>query len=195
MKKENWQFVIKCETHCLVALHAPESKGVSWPGSKLMQCSTSLSSQPSSQQCMQRTQCRAHCSLYNTRWRLGISYEALHHSSSPFYYSIPPFHSIKCRHPLFAMFPGPFPPPDFDYTYSMQKNCKWSKTGGGGWPHTHEDIDQGFSCLSQHLRKHQAPTMPSMMVVVHGLATHSRAHTIILWYVRVWNGLGTRLGL
>ena len=57
--------------------------------SNFIQCSTSLASQPSSQQCMQRTQRRAHCSLYNTCGRLGMSYEAFHHSSSPFHYSIP----------------------------------------------------------------------------------------------------------
>jgi len=28
-----------------------------------------------------------------------MSYEAFHDSSSPFHYSIPPFHSTKCRHP------------------------------------------------------------------------------------------------
>ena len=32
-KKKNDKFLIKCETYC-GALHAPESKGVSWPGSK-----------------------------------------------------------------------------------------------------------------------------------------------------------------
>ena len=42
---------------------------------------------------MQRTQCRAHCSLYNHAGWLGMSYEAFHHSSSPFHYSIPLFHS------------------------------------------------------------------------------------------------------
>lgn len=28
--------------------------------------------------------------------------------------------------------------------------------------HTHEDIDQSFSCLSRYLRKHDALTMPGM---------------------------------
>jgi len=49
-----------------------ENNQMVYPGlgqsSKFIQCSTSLSSQPSSQQCMQRTQRRAHCSLYNTCW-------------------------------------------------------------------------------------------------------------------------------
>ena len=31
--------------------------------------------------------------------------------------------------------------------------------------HTHEDIDQGFSCLSRHLRKNDALTMNGMCVL------------------------------
>ena len=67
--------------------------------SKFIQCSTSLASQPSSQQCMQRTQRRAHCSLYNTCWIIRLWYSMKHSPSSPFHYSIPPFHSTECRHP------------------------------------------------------------------------------------------------
>jgi len=29
-----------------------------------------------------------------------MSYEAFHHSSNPFHYSIPSFHSTECRHPI-----------------------------------------------------------------------------------------------
>jgi len=56
--------------------------------SKFIKCSTSLASQPFRQQCMQRTQHRAHCSLYNTCWM--IKYVQ---------WSIPPFHSTECRRP------------------------------------------------------------------------------------------------
>jgi len=123
VKKEKWQFVIKCKTYCGAWLVCMHQRVKVYPGlgqsSKFIQCSISLASQPSSQQCMQRTQRRAHCSLYNTCWmvryRKGSSEfgevqihrtssnmfcEAFHHSSSPFHYSIPPFHSTECRHPL-----------------------------------------------------------------------------------------------
>jgi len=90
VKKEKWQFVIKCETYCGAWFPCMHQRVKVYPGlgqsSKFIQCSTSLASQPSSQQYMQRTQHRAHRSLYNA-W-LGMSYEAFHHSSSPFHYSI-----------------------------------------------------------------------------------------------------------
>ena len=43
--------------------------------------------------CMQRTQRRAHCSLYNTCWMIRYvlwSIPPFHHSTIPFHYSIPP---------------------------------------------------------------------------------------------------------
>jgi len=74
VKKEKWQFVIKCETYCGAWLPCMHQQVKVYPGlgqsSKFIQCSTSLASQPSSQQCMQRTQRRAHCSLYNTCWMI-----------------------------------------------------------------------------------------------------------------------------
>ena len=30
--------------------------------------------------------------------------------------------------------------------------------------HTHEDIDQTFSCMSQYLKKHDAITIPGMKI-------------------------------
>ena len=32
--------------------------------------------------------------------------------------------------------------------------------------HTHEDVDQSFSCLSRYLRKHDALTMPGKQIVL-----------------------------
>ena len=35
--------------------------------------------------------------------------------------------------------------------------------------HTHEDIDQYFSCLSRYLRKHSAETLEGMTLLIHTL--------------------------
>jgi len=74
----------------LVTLHAPEHKGVSWPGSKFIQCSTSLASQPSrpaSNACKEHSvELTVHCTTH-----AGLLGMPFHNSSSP-------FHSTECRH-------------------------------------------------------------------------------------------------
>ena len=53
VKKEKWQFVIKCETYCGAWFPCMYQRVKVYPGlgqsSKFIQCSTSLASQPSSQ--------------------------------------------------------------------------------------------------------------------------------------------------
>ena len=39
--------------------------------------------------------------------------------------------------------------------------------------HTHEDIDQTFSCLSRYLRKHDAITMPGTFISITSMVTNS----------------------
>jgi len=65
-EKGKMTIVMKYETYCGAWLPC---NGESWPGSKF-KVHTVQASQPSSQQCMQRTQHRAHCTLYNTCWMI-----------------------------------------------------------------------------------------------------------------------------
>ena len=102
VKKEKWQFVIKCETYWGAWFPCMYQRVKVYPGlgqsSKFIQCSTSLASQLSSQQYMQRTQHRAHCSLYNTWLGMSMKHSIIPvvHSTIPFHHSIPPNLDTPC---------------------------------------------------------------------------------------------------
>ena len=125
-----------------------------------------------------------------------MSYEAFHRSSSPFHYSIPPFHSTECRHPFTFTELGGYP--QQWKTSSVIPIPKSSTNTDDPHNYCHQQVT-GETCIALHVSQHLAEEILSSdaqwgftpgksIITCTCTARLSNFHDILQFLEYIWHG-------